>query len=703
MPTLRLCAALLSCLCYFSCFSCFSCFSFLCLINPLHAGGGPESVIVVVNAQNSDSLHVANVYTALRQIPESNVIYLENIPEQNSISLEEFRQLILLPIFAQIKQRKLDAQIDYITYSAGFPTRVSFDRALVKKLRWVANPHASITGLTYLFQLSLSNGESFLNPQSNLYYRQTKTGAINPNVIQRAPDDALTAVYRFFQEKNTRNQQRKQDKTEKSAEDIQWETDNWNSTLTSLLALSTQYPQDNSLLYNLACAQAMCGHADEALETLSSCIEAGYANWQHCQKDSDLASIQKLEAFKVLIQRMKDIPVSVQDSIGFSSQYGFNQKGEIVAADKGIHYVISTMLGYTGERGNSIDEIAQYLSSAAQADHSQPSGSIYFPLNGDIRSSTREWAVRSAIKELQAIDIHAELLSGKLPQGKQDVMGAHVGTPWFEWEKSGSNLLPGAIGEHLTSWGADFGQKSQVKVSAWLRAGAAGTSGTVSEPYALAFKFPTAFLYLHYARGCSLGESFYQSVQSPYELLILGDALCQPWAPDAQIGVTGLPEDQALAAEVSLHVQSKLNIAQTAAFLNGRLCAIAQGAEALRFNTENLVPGHYQMRVVAVVDNAMRSRDGKNFAVRIGKQQEISTCTASEKDGIISVAFQAAENPKFAAFALMLNGRIIGRHANKAGTLSVERTRTGNGPISLRPVLLDSDQKPYYFGAALKL
>ena len=105
-----------------------------------------------------------------------------------------------------------------------------------------------------------------------------------------------------------------------------------------------------------------------------------------------------------------------------------------------------------------------------------------------------------------------------------------VGSASFRWSSSKSTLLPGAIAEHLTSFGAHFGTPGQTKLSEFLRYGAAGSSGTVMEPLALHQKFPNPMVHSFYAEGCSLAESYYQSVWGPYQLLVVGDGLAQPFA-----------------------------------------------------------------------------------------------------------------------------------------------------------------------------
>jgi hypothetical protein len=71
-------------------------------------------------------------------------------------------------------------------------------------------------------------------------------------------------------------------------------------------------------------------------------------------------------------------------------------------------------------------------------------------------------------------------------------------------------------------------------LSELIKAGAAGSSGTVTEPYALQEKFPHPNMYVTYARGASLAEAFYLSVTGPYQLLIVGDPLCQPFSSAPQ-------------------------------------------------------------------------------------------------------------------------------------------------------------------------
>src|SRR5262249_54432683 len=129
----------------------------------------------------------------------------------------------------------------------------------------------------------------------------------------------------------------------------------------------------------------------------------------------------------------------------------------------------------------------------------------------------------------------------------------------FNWGTSGSSIRPGAICEHFTSFGGDFDpQASQTPMSAFITNGAAGTSGTVNEPFAFQNKFPHAMIQVHYARGSSLAEAFYQSVYAPYQLLVVGDPLCRPWANIPQVQVDGVSAGDTLKGTVTLHPSATL-------------------------------------------------------------------------------------------------------------------------------------------------
>ncbi|HUU91976.1 MAG TPA: hypothetical protein VM238_12295, partial [Phycisphaerae bacterium] len=69
-----------------------------CLSADARAGGGPENVAVVVNADSWASLAVANEYVALRRIPPGHVIYLSSLPSFERVTVDDFRSRILMPV-----------------------------------------------------------------------------------------------------------------------------------------------------------------------------------------------------------------------------------------------------------------------------------------------------------------------------------------------------------------------------------------------------------------------------------------------------------------------------------------------------------------------------------------------------------------------------------------------------------------------------
>jgi uncharacterized protein (TIGR03790 family) len=90
--------------------------------------------------------------------------------------------------------------------------------------------------------------------------------------------------------------------------------------------------------------------------------------------------------------------------------------------------------------------------------------------------------------------------------------------------------MPGAVADHLTSFGGDLLGNGQMSVLRWLEAGATGSYGTVVEPCNLLEKFPhPAVLMTRYLRGETLIEAYWKSVLMPGQGIFVGEPLAAPF------------------------------------------------------------------------------------------------------------------------------------------------------------------------------
>ena len=308
---------------------------------------------------------------------------------------------------------------------------------------------------------------------------------------------------------------------------------------------------------------------------------------------------------------------------GFRHAYGWGRKPqpENPAEDPNSpdRYYLSTMLGFTGMQGNTVPEVLECLKRAAASDGTHPKGHVYFMINPDVRSRTRQPQFPKACEALEKLGCNGICLEagqdgqdGKLPLAKDDVIGLVAGSAGFDWPAAKSTMLPGAIAEHLTSFGAKFDGSGQTKISEFIRGGAAGSAGAVAEPYALWQKFPLCSLHVHYGEGCSLAESFYQAVAGPYQLLVIGDPLARPYATFADIALESPPAKGAWSAQVP--VLAKVTppagkaVRVVEVWLDGqRLGESAPGAP-FELDTTKAADGEHELRLVAVEDSRIETR-----------------------------------------------------------------------------------------------
>ncbi len=670
------------------------CLACVCLIaSELFAGGAPENSVLVVNADSWASRAVANEYLRLRAIPDVNVVRLEGLPSFEQLSVVDFRQRVLLPVLKTLNDRGLSPQIDQVLYSADIPTAIHVAGDIgPQKLPQILTPVASVNGLTFLYQLVLAKDVRYLDLNSNLYARRV---VMSSSDTPWSPDEQkkYAEALQRLQEHSRKERERKPDQPPTNEEWAARET-SFNEVLGVFDELKTAHPKSSELLYNVACASANLGRPEKSLAALREALQAGWWDHRHTAKDDDLKSLRERADFKALLDEMKSVTFEIQPTLGFRASVGWQPNGAPVLPDRGMRYLLSTVLAVTSGRGTSVAESVEQLRRCVAADGTRPDGTIYFERNDDVRSTTREWAFKTAAAKLEKLGVKAVVEEGVLPMQKSDVAGAVLGTADFQWSGSGSTIRPGAIIEHLTSFGGIMTAGSgQTPLSEFLRHGAAGSSGTVTEPFAIQAKFPSPFIHVHYASGCNLAESFYQSVTGPYQLLIVGDALCQPWQKKLDVTVEGLSTGAALHGDVSLTPQHRstdgLGVAAFELYVDGRRVSVSPPNGSLTWNTREHGDGSHDVVVLARGNDPVLTTGHwrRSVIVRNGDR----TLTITPKDSPAEhpwnepLTFQAA-SPGAKEIVFQHHGSIVAQIAGEEGTVRLDPRTLGPGLVSLVPI-----------------
>jgi uncharacterized protein (TIGR03790 family) len=535
--------------------------------NSAAAGGGPENVLLVVNSGSLDSKTLANHYIALRDVPASNIVYVDWRGGLELAQAKFFSAGVLEPAIEAINNRGLGAQIDYVVYSCDIPWQIEL-KSLMPDAKFTkqSNPRASVTGITYLWQFIRDKSPAIVAPSVNWYVS----------------------------------------------------------------------PQD----------------------------------------DGNLVQCQKLAA---------------TESRGFRSRYVWATDGKKTKdRQAGQSYLLSTVLGVTKGRGNTMAEILNYLQRAVAADGTQPRGTFYYMQNNNIRSQTRHNCFAAAAAEVKRVGSNAIVRQGVLPSGARDVLGIMTGYESFGVANARMQLLPGAICDNLTSYGGDLQSKSsQTPLSDFLRAGAAGASGVVSEPLALQAKFPLPSLFIHYASGCSLAESYYQSIACPYQQLVVGDPLCQPFAVIPQVSIEGLQAGAEVKGEISFKVNTTVKppkqVGAVELFLDGRLVARFAPGRSPQLDTTKLPDGYHEFRLVAVNSDPIESRGRLILPLVInnhGRKLELTSTSPTAK--ATEMIHISAKQAGAKSIVVRQNRREIARFEGGEGEADVLAATLGRGPVILQ-------------------
>jgi uncharacterized protein (TIGR03790 family) len=267
----------------------------------------------------------------------------------------------------------------------------------------------------------------------------------------------------------------------------------------------------------------------------------------------------------------------------------------------------SIALGYTGPRGNTKAEVLSCLRTGTFADATRPEGSVYFVTSENIRSRCRQWQFPSSASGLRKAGINA-VVGTSFPEGKRDVIGIMMGEPTVKPETVG-RFLPGCFAEHLTSTAAMFDLNAQTKLSRWIARGATASAGAVWEPMSIWAKFPNARIFNHYGAGCTLIESFYQSVRCPLQSMLVGEPLAAPWAPEASLSINGIKKGERVKTPCSigrrLSTKPGVYFNRTIYLVDG---LVVGDGSSFELDPARLDPGRHTLRVVAYRTGFVRSQ-----------------------------------------------------------------------------------------------
>jgi hypothetical protein len=186
--------------------------------------------------------------------------------------------------------------------------------------------------------------------------------------------------------------------------------------------------------------------------------------------------------------------------------------------------------------GATLDAAKALVDRGLAADDTYPEGEGYFVRTTDEARSVR-WSAFGAT--VDAFDHEGGLSMTYLDnhdgagldyvEGATDVLFYFTGLADVPAVAS-STYRPGAVADHLTSFGGSIPAVGQMNVLAWLEAGATASYGTLQEPCNYPQKFPsTRVLVPRYFRGETVIEAYWKSVRWPGEGLFVGEPLARPW------------------------------------------------------------------------------------------------------------------------------------------------------------------------------
>lgn len=175
------------------------------------------------------------------------------------------------------------------------------------------------------------------------------------------------------------------------------------------------------------------------------------------------------------------------------------------------------------------DQAKRLIDRGVASDGTFPSGTAYLLSTSDDARNVRA-AFYPQVAQAISNRFNTELVKSDTLANRPDVMFYFTGltdVPQLETNQ----FLPGAIADHLTSFGGMLTDSPQMSSLRWLEAGATGSYGNVVEPCNFPQKFPhPAVVMAAYLNGETLLEAYWKSVAMPGQGIFIGEPLARPFS-----------------------------------------------------------------------------------------------------------------------------------------------------------------------------
>lgn len=187
--------------------------------------------------------------------------------------------------------------------------------------------------------------------------------------------------------------------------------------------------------------------------------------------------------------------------------------------------------------GATLQDALDLIDRGSAADFQFPAGNGFLVRTTDMARSVRWPAMVSTIDDWShapaglAMSYRDAVTAGddEVVRNTDDLLFYLTGRATVA-EIETNTYLPGAVCDHLTSFGGQLTDSGQMSILRWLEAGATASFGTVIEPCNFTQKFPDPrTLTSWYFRGQTVVEAYWKSVAWPGEGIFVGDPLARPW------------------------------------------------------------------------------------------------------------------------------------------------------------------------------